>query len=130
MRLHFIFIMSTEERHVLMLEMSTQTNVKWPEWLLKEIFVHQGWNSRHRQAISYHKYNSRMNKTWLWSAFSMVTAQGLVLSSLYHTMDHTIYVLFRGRGLRDLKILMANQYNKCHKIQDVCQTQHVSFFLM
>lgn len=103
---------------------------KWPEWLLKEIFVHQGGNSRHRQAISYHKYNSRMNKTWLWSAYSMVTAQGLVLSSLYHTMDHTIYVLFRGRGLRDLKIRMANQYNKCHKIQDVCQTQHVSFFLM
>ena len=28
MRLHFTFIMSTEERHVLMLEKSMQTNVK------------------------------------------------------------------------------------------------------
>lgn len=55
MRLHFIFIMSTEERHVLMLERSMQTNVKRPEWLLKEIFVQQGGNSRHRQAISYHR---------------------------------------------------------------------------
>lgn len=35
MRLHFIFIMSTEERHVLMLEMSTQTNVNDQNGYLK-----------------------------------------------------------------------------------------------
>ena len=43
MRLHFIFIMSTEGRHVLMLEKSTQTNVKrpnsylWPAWMFKKM---------------------------------------------------------------------------------------------
>lgn len=31
MRVHFIFIMNTEERHVLMQEKSMQTNVKRPE---------------------------------------------------------------------------------------------------